>query len=197
MNMNKSRFENALRQFDDYNSGDNKVTNVNGRNVPDNVLYGIRLSEKLIEFAPTASEALRLAARSQHIGRWEIPRSNYPMDRNGYLKWRSQLKLHHANVAGSILKDAGYEEEIIKRVKDLLMKRNLKQDPEAQILEDIICLVFLQYYFDDFSTKHDEDKLVQILKKTLVKMSAGGIVAALKLPLSERAKSILEKASSI
>lgn len=196
MNMNKSRFENALRQFDEYNSGDNKVTNVNGRNVPDNVLYGIRLSEKLIEFAPTASEALRLAARSQHIGRWEIPRSNYPMDRNGYLKWRSQLKLHHANVAGSILKDAGYEEEIIKRVKDLLMKRNLKQDPEAQILEDIICLVFLHYYFDDFSAKHEDDKLVQILKKTLVKMSAGGIEVALKLPLSERARSILEKASS-
>lgn len=193
--MSKTRFEEAIRLFDVYNGNDPNIINVNGRDIPENVLYGWRMSEKLVEFEPDASEHLRLAVRSQHIGRWEIPRSDYPMDRKGYLEWRSQLKMHHAKIASSILQDVGYNREVIGKVKDLLMKKNLKQNPETQILEDVICLVFLEFYFDDFSNAHHEDKLVNILKKTIAKMSARGVGEALKLPLSDKAKALISKAS--
>jgi hypothetical protein len=136
-----------------------------------------------------------LAARSQHIGRWEIPRKDYAMDRTGYLLWRSQLKIYHAGIAAEILGKVGYDGVIVSKVKDLLLKKQLKQNSETQILEDVICLVFLEFYFDDFSAAHDEEKLIHILKKTIAKMSAKGIDAALQLPLSEKAKYLIGKAS--
>jgi hypothetical protein len=118
------------------------------------------------------------------------------MDRAGYLQWRSQLKLLHAKIAGQILEELGYDNESIEKVKALLMKKQLKQNPETQVLEDVICLVFLQYYFDDFSQSHDEGKVISILKKTIAKMSARGVETALKLPLSEDARALISKASS-
>lgn len=195
--MDKTRFEKAIEKFDTYNSSDPKSTNVHDRDIPDCLLYGWRMSEKLISFEPDASEHLRLAVRSQHIGRWEIPRSDYPMDRKGYLQWRSQLKIHHANIAGQILGEVGYEDAIIQNVKNLLLKKQLKQNTETQILEDVICLVFLEFYFDDFSTAHQEAKLVDILKKTIAKMSGRGVAEALKLPLSVKAKMLIAKASGM
>jgi hypothetical protein len=154
------------------------------------------MSKKLVDFQPDASEHLRLAVRCQHIGRWEIPRTEYPIDRKGYLQWRTQLKMLHARIAGQILDETGYDNLTIQKVKDLLMKKHLKQDPETQVLEDVICLVFLQYYFDDFSMTHQEEKVVKILKKTIAKMSERGVEEAIKLPLSDRAKSLISKARS-
>ena len=193
--MDKTRFEKAIQKFDAYNSNDPNSTTVNGKDIPDGLLYGWRMSEKLIEYVPDASEHLRLAARSQHIGRWEIPRSQYPMDRKGYLQWRSQLKIYHAGIASRILEEIGYDDEVIQKVKDMLMKKHLKQDPETQTLEDIICLVFLEFYFDDFSQSHQEAKLVDILKKTIAKMSARGVEWALKISLSDKAKTLISTAS--
>jgi hypothetical protein len=147
-----------------------------------------------LDFEPNASEQLRLAARSQHIGRWEIPRKDFPLDRKGYLQWRSQLKLYHAKLAASILEKSDYDELTIVKVKDLLLKKQLKQNPDTQTLEDVICLVFLEYYFDDFSEEHNEEKLVNILRKTIAKMSSKGVDAALLLPLSTKAKNLIGKA---
>ena len=117
------------------------------------------------------------------------------MDRTGYLLWRSQLKLYHARIAGNILGKVGYDLDSIDRIKNSVLKKHLKQNPETQILEDVISLVFLEYYFDDFSTEHTEEKLVPILKKTIAKMSQKGIEAAMQLPLSEKAKELIAKAS--
>ena len=195
--MNETKFDHACRLFDQYNSNDPKKTSIDGREIGENLLYAQRMTDKLLDFESGASEHLQLAARSQHIGRWEIPRKDYPMDRKGYLQWRSQLKLHHAKLASSILKKCGYSEEIINRVKDLLVKKQLKQNPETQTLEDVICLVFLEYYFDDFSEEHDEEKLVNILKKTIAKMSERGIEAAVKLPLSARTKNLIDATGSL
>jgi hypothetical protein len=154
------------------------------------------MTKRLLEFDPEASEHLQLAARCQHIGRWEIPRSNYPMDRKGYLQWRSQLKLHHAKIASEILKQAGYEEQTISRVRDLLMKKQLKQNPEMQALEDVICLVFLEHYLEGFAADHEEEKVVNILRKTMTKMSERGISEALRIPLSDEAKELISKTRS-
>ena len=189
-----TRFEQAIILFDDYNNHDPNTTTVDGMEVPDNLLYAQRMSSVLMQFYPNASELLQLAARCQHIGRWAIPREDYPMDRKGYLQWRSQLKIHHANIAGIILENVGYDENTISYVKDLLLKKQLKQNPETQILEDVICLVFLEYYFDEFSAKHDDAKLIEILRKTISKMSQKGVNEALKLPLSDKTKTLITSA---
>lgn len=193
--MKTSRFEQAIQLFDTYNSHDQEKVSHAGTEISKAILYARRMSAKLQEFEPLASEQLQLAARCQHIGRWEIPRKEYAMDRTGYLLWRSQLKIYHAGIASDIMEKVGYDEEEIIKVKNLLTKKQLKQNPETQILEDVICLVFLEYYFDDFLTKHEEDKLLNILKKTIAKMSQKGVEAALQLPLSDKAKGLIAKAS--
>jgi hypothetical protein len=193
--MTNSMFDQACQLFDEYNSRDPKSTIINDNEFSDSLLYAQRMTAKLSDFAPNASEELQLAARCQHIGRWEIPRQDYPMDRKGYLQWRSQLKLYHAKIAASILEKCGYKESMISKVKDLLVKKQLKQNPDTQTLEDVICLVFLEFYFDDFSKEHEEEKLINILKKTIAKMSSKGVEAAMKLPLSNRATALIGKAS--
>lgn len=190
-----SKFEQAIYLFDAYNSNDPKTTLIDGKEVADNLLYAQRMSEKMEKYEPEASESLLLAARSQHIGRWEIPRSDYPIDRKGYLQWRSHLKIYHAKLAASIMEKVGYDELKISKVKNLLVKKQLNLNPEVQTLEDVICLVFLEFYFDDFSKEHDEEKLVNILRKTIAKMSSKGVQTALHLSLSKKAITLIKKAS--
>jgi len=192
--MSISKFDKACQLFDEYNSRDPKSTIIDGIEITESLLYAQRMTSKLLDFEPNASEQLLLAARSQHIGRWEIPRTDFPMGRKGYLQWRSQLKLYHAKLAASILEKSDYDELTIVKVKDLLLKKQLKQNPDTQTLEDVICLVFLEYYFDNFSEEHNEEKLVNILKKTIAKMSSKGVEAALLLPLSTKAKNLIGKA---
>ena len=183
-NMSK-KFDDAIARFDAANAAD-----------PDGeeLIYAQRMSEWLGRFAPEASEVVKLAARSQHIRRWEIPRDRYPMDRAGYHRWRNELGAFHAKVAGEILREVGYDEAMVGRVQSLLRKERLKEDPDAQLLEDVICLVFLQYYFPDFAKKHDEEKLIGILRRTWRKMSERGHEAALKLPVGAEERKLIEKA---
>ncbi len=191
-----AKFNQAINQFDAYNSKDPNTSIFNGQRVPDALLYAQRMTEQLNMYEPEASEQLQLAARCQHIGRWEISRSEYPMDRKGYLQWRSQLKIHHAKIASQMLEQIGYDSLTITQVSDLLVKKQLKQNSETQILEDVVCFVFLQYYFDDFSKGQEEEKVIKILQKTMMKMSAKGIEVALDLPLSDQAKVLIAKATS-
>ncbi len=194
MSQRHSRLERAFAQFDRINASDPRMETVAGAREPKELLYARRMSERLDRFEPQASEALRLAIRAQHIARWEIPRSAYPEGRSGYKRWRTRLMQHHADLAGRILAEVGYDEVTIERVATLLRKQGLKRDPEVQVLEDVVCLVFLEHYLDDFAESHDDEKLVGILRKTWVKMSERGRSAALELPLSERASSLIESA---
>lgn len=188
------RIQTACDAFDIANSKDPNLDVVNGKEIPKELLYARRMTECLDKLEPEASEPLKLAARCQHLERWVIPRDKYPMDRPGYLKWRNELKKYHADRAGSILHDAGYDEDTIHRVQYLVMKKALKTDPDAQTLEDVICLVFLAWYFEEFAENHDDDKLVRILRKTWRKMSSRGHIAAYKLEMSDRTKELLKKA---
>jgi hypothetical protein len=158
------------------------------------LLYSQRMSAWLDQIDPNASEPLRLAARAQHIRRWTIPRSDYPMDRIGYLKWRTTLYKFHADQVSKILLDAGYDQPTIDRVASLVRKERIKTDPEAQTLEDVICLVFLENYFADFAAAHDEEKVINILRKTWKKMSPRGQQLALTLPIPDQAKRLLDRA---
>ncbi|WP_324024821.1 DUF4202 domain-containing protein [Maribacter sp. BPC-D8] len=184
----------AFQHFDEANKQDPNTEVFEGTTYPKEVLYGIRMTERLNEFDPTASEALRLTARCQHICRWEIPRESYEMNREGYLRWRQELKKFHGKKAASILEDIGYDDETIDNVKFLLEKKQLKKNEETQSLEDVICLVFLEFYFEPFAHKHPEDKTIDILQKTWKKMSKKGQEAALKLPLSKYSLDLITKA---
>lgn len=184
----------AFSKFDAVNGQDPNTEVYLGKRYPKEVLYAIRMTEKLNDFAPDASEALQLAARCQHICRWEIPRESYAMDRTGYLKWRQDLKKFHAKKAGGILEDVGYSHETIENVSFLLQKKALKKNEDTQILEDVICLVFLEYYFASFIEEHTEDKIIDILQKTWRKMSKSGHDAALGLPLSKKSLDLVLKA---
>lgn len=189
-----NKFETAIRLFDASNSEDPHKEVFEGKEYPKELLYSYRMSEWLNKIEPNASESLQLTARCQHINRWKIPRENYPMDRKGYHHWRTDLKKYHSDVAGVILREAGYDQEIINQVKSMLLKEKLKTNPEMQVLEDVVCLVFLNYYFSDFIKKHDEDKLVVIVERTWKKMSERGHQEALKLKFTPEEERIIKKA---
>ena len=180
----RQRFERALARFDTANAEDPNRESADGRERPKELLYAERMTAMLERFAPDASEVLRLAARCQHIQRWKIPRAEYPMDRIGYLQWRKRLNKFHAQLAGDILRDVGYDEATIARVGSLLKKETLKSDPEVQALEDVVDLVFLESYLAGFVAArghYDNAKFLDILRKTAKKMSARGRTAALTL----------------
>jgi hypothetical protein len=188
------RFDEALRRFDEENGHDPNAEVAEGVAQPRELLYAKRLFDWVLKLAPNASEELRLAGRCQHICRWQIPRSSYPMTRVGYLKWRNDLKAFHASKAGEILRQVGYPDEVIARIKDLNLKKNFPADPEARILEDALCLVFLEFQFAEFATKTDEPKVISILQKTWKKITTAAQEYALKLPFSERERTLIKRA---
>lgn len=192
--MQDSRLKRTLAAFDEANLQDPNTEIVEGKPVAKEWIYAQRMSEHLHRFCENPSEVLQLAARSQHICRWKIPRSNYPMDKQGYKKWRLELAQFHGETAGEIMLTEGYDEITINRVKDLLLKRSLKRDDEVQALEDVICLVFIEFYLAEFASKHDEEKLIDIIRKTWNKMSEKGHAAALKLPLPDDMLALVGKA---
>lgn len=157
-------------------------------------LYGRRMTETLEAFTPDAPETLKLAARAQHIERWTVPRSSYPEGRVAYLTWRKDLQKLHARRAGEIMAQCGYSEAEIARTGSLLKKERLKQDADAQTLEDVICLVFLRHEAAEFIAKHDDGKVRDILAKTAKKMSAAGLAAAGAVPMDERLARLLGEA---
>jgi hypothetical protein len=192
--MSDARFAAALAAIDAANAEDPGHETVAGKRVPKELAYARRMTAWLGRLEPEASEALRLAIRAQHIRRWTVPRDGYPMDRQGYHRWRTALARFHAETAGAILQKAGYDAATIERVGSLIRKERLKSDPEAQTLEDVACLVFLENYLADFAGKHDEAKVVDILRKTWRKMSKRGQEAALTLDLKPAGRRVLDRA---
>jgi hypothetical protein len=194
--MSATQLKEAFAQFDAYNATDPNQEEFEGKTYPKEVLYAERMTKKLNDYAPEAPEYMQLAVRCQHIGRWEIARNSYPMDRAGYLMWRSQLKLHHTKIAEPILKNCGYDSKTIEKVKALLLKKQLHQNPDTQLIEDVICLVFVEFYLNDFAKQHSEEKMIDILKKTLKKISPRGIEEALKINMTEHVKELILKAAA-
>jgi hypothetical protein len=189
-----ARFRAAIESFDAANSEDPNLRVFQGQSFPQQLLYAERMTHWLQTLEPDAPETLQLAARSQHICRWMIPRSEYPMDRAGYYRWRTQLYGFHADKAGGILAQVGYDQATIARVQDLLRKRNLKSDPQMQALEDVACLVFLENDFVDLARRHDAAKMIDIIRKTWKKMSPRGRQAALAVPMADADRALLQQA---
>ena len=186
----------AIARFDAANAGDPNRDLVDGIEQPRELVYARRMTETLERFAPDAPDVVRLAVRCQHIRRWTISRADYPDGRDGYRGWRNDLARFHAETAGGILRGVGYGDALVARVQALLRKERLKTDPDVQLLEDVACLVFLQHYLPAFAPRHDEDKVVNILRKTWRKMSARGQAAALRLDLDPGLRQLLARATS-
>jgi hypothetical protein len=174
-------FQKAIAAIDAENVQDPNQEIYQSKSIPKEFLYSDRMYKRLLDFEPNASEEVQIAAKAQHICRWKIARETYPMDRVGYLKWREELKKFHAQTTATILEKSGYNQDFIVRVSFLIEKKLLKKDAETQLLEDVICLVFLEFYLDDFVQKHDTEKLKNIIQKTWNKMSEKGHEVALKI----------------
>jgi hypothetical protein len=193
MSNHAKRFDDVIAAIDDANARDPKIVETDGGAVPAELLYGRRMSDALRLMAPNASELLRIAVRGQHIERWTSPRTSYSPGRAGYLKWRNDLKEFHARRLGEIMTAAGYEPQDAARVGALVRKERLRSDPEAQMLEDVACIVFLTHYLADFMGKTDEAKLARILAQTWNKMSVQGRAHANKLDLPPSVLALLER----
>ncbi len=186
------QFQSTIRRFDAENSLDPNLEN----GQPRELLYAQRLTDWVLKLCPDASEPLRLAARCQHICRWQSPRESYPMTRPGYLKWRAELKKFHAQKSGEILRETGYDDETIRRVQDLNLKKYFPANPEVCVLEDALCLVFLEFQFAALASKSDDEKMINALRKSWEKMTEAARAEALKLNYGERETSLIGRALS-
>ncbi|MBA0902747.1 MAG: DUF4202 domain-containing protein [Candidatus Nitrotoga sp.] len=194
------RFERAISEFDAINAGDPNQEIFEGRTYAKELLYAERMTVMLHHFAPNASEMLQLAARCQHICRWKISRDSYVMGGVGYKSWRAALYKLHGEIAGEIMRKVGYDESAVAGVQMLLRKEEIKTNLEGQILVDVVSLVFVQSYLADFIDKYsnfDEEKLLNILRKTCKKMSIEGRATGLNLPLTSEIAALFRKALAL
>lgn len=180
-----NRLDKVLAAIDSLNATDPK-----GYELP----YSERLSGWVLRLNPAPSEFLRIAARGQHVGRWTIPRASYPMDRGGYLRWREELKRFHAATVTQFMATEGYSETEQEQVRRIILKKNFQTDPDAQTVEDALCLVFLETQFEELHQKTPDDKMIDIIQKTWRKMSAQAKTVVLTLKLPETHRKLIEAA---
>ena len=186
-----TKYAAVIALIDQANAGDPTSLKYQGESRPKELLYAERHLAWVLRLQPDAAECLRIASKTQHICRWEIPRADYPMDRAGHFKWRNDLKRFHAERAGVLMTEAGYDAESIERVQSLNLKQHLKSDADCQTLEDALCLTFLELGFDDLIAKSDEAKILSIVQKTAVKMSEAGKELIGTIQFSEEGQAIL------
>ncbi len=189
-----SKLDKALKLFDEYNKQDPHIITWNGIDYPAEYFYALQLYNWVKKLAPNASETLLLASRAQHIGRWKISRDTYPSGKAGYYKWRTEVAKFHAEIVNQLMQQAGYNEGTIKKVQHIILKEDLRKDEEVQVMENALCLVFLEFQYEDFITKHDDESVIRILRKTWNKMTEPGRVAALSLTYNERGKNLIIQA---
>ena len=194
MEIPSHRLQTAVQLFDAANAKDPHFEIIDGEERPRELIYAQRLTEWILKLCANPSEPLLLAARSQHIRRWEIPRNTYPEGRAGYLKWRADLKVFHARVSGELLAQAGYDDATIERVQSLNLKKDFPNDPDSRVLEDALCLVFLEYQLTDMVNRMTEEKLVNALRKSWNKMTPEARTWAGRISFSDREKTLIAQA---
>ena len=188
------RYKATIADIDKANADDPRTIAVEGTTRPYEVVYSERMTGRLAAMYPEATELLCIAARGQHIRRFDIPRSRFAEGRDGYNEWRRTCREHHAKLLGEIMRRHGYASHDIEHVGKLVRKEQLKKDKESQALENVVDVVFLQHYFDEFYGKYshyDDAKIIDIIGKTLRKMSPKGHQAALALDLPERTRKLV------
>ncbi|MFD2168040.1 DUF4202 domain-containing protein [Thalassotalea euphylliae] len=191
-----SSLDKVLAEIDAINAQDPNLEHDGEKDVAKELLYGQRMSACLAEYWPNANEYVAIAVRAQHIKRWSIARGEYPESKKGYLDWRKALGVMHAELASQLMLENGYSEEEANRTAAIIRKERLKSNEDSQTLEDVACLVFLMYYFAPFAAKHEDDKVVSIVKKTWKKMSSHAQNIALAFTLPEHLGKLVQRALS-
>jgi len=189
-----TQLQNVLHAIDTINKADINSTVVDGVSHPKELLYGQYMSACLEKYWPNASEHLQIAARAQHVKRWQLKRTDFPLGKQGYLTWRKALGIYHAATAKAVMLEYGYSVEDAEATALIIRKQNLKSNSDSQTLEDVACLVFLQYYFEEFASKHKEEKIIRILQLTWRKMSNRGQEIALSLSLPPQVGKLIAQA---
>ena len=193
-----NQLENVLSAIDDINRQDINQTIANGESHPKELIYGHRMTACLNEYWPDANELLQIAVRGQHIKRWHLKRSEFEQGKTGYYQWRIALGKFHAELTASIMIEQGYSEEQAEQTSSIIRKEKLKINSDSQTLEDVACLVFLQYYFDEFAAKYleqdNEAKIIRIVQLTWKKMSDQGHDIALTLDMPAHLGELVAKA---
>ncbi len=190
------RLQAALDAIDAANADDPNRIFVRGESRPKELAHAELASEWVLALDPEASEPLRLAARAHHIRRWEVPRGDYPDGRAGYHRWRRELQRRHAEHVGRILLEEGYDEATVARVQAIVRKQGLGTDPEVQVFEDALCLVFIETQFRELADRLGDEKLVDVTRKTIAKMSDAGIARVREISLSDEDLTLIERAVS-
>lgn len=190
------RLQAALDAIDAANAADPKLIEVRGESRPKELAHAELASEWIRKLDPEASEPLLLATRAHHIRRWEVPRGDFPDDKAGYHRWRRELQKRHAEHVGRILLQQGYDEATIARVQAIVRKQGLGSDPEVQVFEDALCLVFIETQFRELADRLGDEKLVDVTRKTIAKMSDAGIARLRELSLAEEDLALIERALS-
>jgi len=180
--------------IDEANADDPDRVTVDGERRPLQQTLGRLASEWVDRLDPDASSAQRLAARAHHLRRWEMPRSDYPEGRSGYLRWRTAAKKRHAEDVATLLADHGWDADTVDQVGRLIRKEGLGRDPQVQVHEDAVCLAFLTVQLDDAAELMGDDKTVDVLRRTAGKMSPAAVAHAAELPYSDAGRALLDLA---
>lgn len=191
-----ARFADAIAAIDAANADDPETIRIDGVERPKELTHARMMCEWVLALDPAADERQLLAARAHHLRRWELPRSAYPEGRSGYLRWRTEQKKRHAAAVGDIMSTAGYAAADVERVGAIIRKQGLGSDPAVQTHEDALCLVFLQTQFDDVTDSLGDDKMVDVLAKTMKKMSPDGLAAASTLDFDEHLSGLVAEAAN-
>ena len=190
------RLNAALAAIDMANSDDPHTIMVDGKASPKEQAHAELMTQWVQRLDPDADEAQLVAARAHHLRRWALPRTDYPEGRAGYLRWRAAQGKRHGEEVAAIVIDAGYDDAFAADVSAIVAKKGLGADPRVQTHEDALCLVFLQTQIDDLADKLGDDHMAKVLAKTLAKMSPRARRIASEVPLSERASTLLDAATS-
>jgi hypothetical protein len=193
--VDRARLAKAIAAIDAANTSDPNTIEVAGRRRPKELAHAEMVSAWVARLRPDASEALLLAARGHHVRRWRSPRSSYPEGRAGYLRWRRDLGRRQADDMGGILAGVGYPPATVERVQAIIRKQHLDDDPEVQALEDALCLVFLETQFDDLAGRLDRDHMLEVLRKTMRKMSPAALEQVGSIALSATGLALIEAAA--
>jgi hypothetical protein len=189
------RFARAVAAIDHANADDPNEVTVRGEPRPKELAHAELATEWVRRLGSDPSEAVLLAVRAHHIRRWTIPRSSYPTGRAGYLRWRRALHRFHADQVAEILQSVGYDDATIERVQRIVAKRDLGKDRDVQLLEDALCLVFVETQLHDLGLRLERPKMVDVVRKTLAKMSAEAITLALAIDLADDDRALILEAA--
>lgn len=187
-------FNDAIQKLSEAHLLDPNLQTWNEAVFPAEWLYIQRITNRLESFCLAASEGLKLAAHCQHLYRWEVERNTFPEGRIGYYKWRNYLSEYQAMKAREILLEAGYDTDMAEQVKAIVKKENIQSNAEAQTLEDVVCLVFMEFYLDEFIRDKSELNMTTIIRKTWDKMSEKGHEEALKINFQDSTFQIVKRA---